>query len=36
MDSEDGLESTAIASDEVIVPLTFECNTIEDLQQIRR
>jgi len=33
MDSEDGLECIAMPSKGAIVPLTFEYNTIEDLQQ---
>jgi hypothetical protein len=31
-DSEDDLESLAIPSEEAVVPLKFECNTIEDPQ----
>lgn len=36
MDSEDGSESLPIPSEKAIVPLAFECNTIEDLQQYLR
>ncbi len=36
MDSEEGLCSIPIASEEAIVPFTFECNAVEDLQRCLR
>jgi hypothetical protein len=36
MDSEDGLEPILISSEEAIVLLTLDCNTIKDLQMYLR